>query len=125
MKLQKYKCGTCGFEWFERVETGSSDHNIDHGCPQGCDDARKVIRSVDVAERKKEWICWILRKEQIDSTAKEVGLSSKKIKKNNYEDIVREFIKELKKESRQWKRILEDAIETVVRCYKLFSPGMS
>ena len=116
MKLQRWTCGACGFEWFERVKTGRGDHTIEHGSPQGCgDDAGKVIRSVEIAEGKRQWICWILRKDQIDSAAKAVELSPKKITEDNYEDIAREFIKEFQRENRQWERILEDAIETVVR----------
>jgi len=64
---------------------------------------------------KKEWVCWKLRKDQIDSAAKAVGLNSKRLTEKNYEDIVREFIKEFKKENVRWRILLEDAIETVVR----------
>ena len=42
MKLEKWKCGTCNFEWFE-PEMNKIHENIDHGCPQGCDDAGNVV----------------------------------------------------------------------------------
>ena len=64
---------------------------------------------------KKEWVCWKLSKDQIDSSARVVGLDPKRLAEKNYGDIAKVFMKELQRENRQWKLILEDAIETVVR----------
>lgn len=50
MKLRKWRCGKCGFVWFEECNAVQICSNIEHGCPQGCDDAGKVIGSVEAAE---------------------------------------------------------------------------
>lgn len=115
MKLRKWRCGTCGFEWFEPIEAGRSAHNINHGCPQGCDDAGKPCDTLEASDTNKEWICWILSKKEIDSTANRVGLNPKKLKENDYKNIVKKFTEELKKANRQWELILDNAVETVVR----------
>jgi len=43
MKLQKWECGICGFEWFESLTASTKKRSIDHGCPQGCDDAGQIV----------------------------------------------------------------------------------
>ncbi len=43
MKPQKWKCGSCGFEWFEPLNASTESCNINHGCPQGCDDAGQIV----------------------------------------------------------------------------------
>ena len=50
MELIKWKCGICGFEWFESFQSSKISNNIDHGCPQGCDDAGKVIGMAKTTE---------------------------------------------------------------------------
>ena len=46
MKLMKWRCEACGFEWFEPPHTGEIECSIDHGCPQGCDDGGKIVDRV-------------------------------------------------------------------------------
>jgi len=46
MNLIKWECNTCGFEWFEPPHTGEVERSIDHGCPQGCDDAGRIVGRV-------------------------------------------------------------------------------
>jgi len=46
MKLIKWRCKTCGFEWFEPSHVGTHERGIDHGCPQGCDDAGGIVDRV-------------------------------------------------------------------------------
>jgi len=60
---------------------------------------------------QKEWVCWVLSRKDIDSVANSIGLNAKVLTKRNYEDIVRKFNNEFRKENRHWQLILEDAIE--------------
>lgn len=46
MNLMKWRCETCGFEWFEQLHAGEVERGIDHGCPQGCDDAGRIVDRV-------------------------------------------------------------------------------
>ena len=55
MNLEKWKCGTCDFEWFEPVKFYDCGKNINHGCPQGCDDAGTVVGIAEATERKDAW----------------------------------------------------------------------
>ena len=66
-------------------------------------------------KKQKEWICWKLRKDQVDKAAKTVGINPDQITGKNYEDVARKFIDTFKKVNRQWELILEDAIETKVK----------
>ena len=66
-------------------------------------------------KKQKEWLCWKLSRDQIDITAKTVGINPYRLTEKNYEDVARKFKKEFEKKNRQWKIILEDAIETMVR----------
>ena len=91
MKLQKWKCRSCGFEWFEPSEPDGSYRNINHGCPQGCDDAGRIVDTVEATDSKHEWICWILSKGDIDSVANRIGVSAKSLTEDNCEDIARNF----------------------------------
>jgi hypothetical protein len=115
MKLHKWRCGSCGFEWFEPADPGKSDHNIDHGCPQGCDDAGKVIDIVEATDNKGQWICWILNRDDIDIAANKAGVKSKALTEDNYKEIARTFTKGLEWANEEWTDILEDALKEVVR----------
>ena len=63
----------------------------------------------------KEWVCWTLRKDQIDIAVKAVGLDPKRLTRKDYRNVVRKFSEEFKKVNKQWTLILEDAIEREVR----------
>ena len=115
MKLQRWKCGSCNFEWFEPSEFNKSDRNVNHGCPQGCDDAGKVIDMVEATDKKKEWICWILSREDIDITAQKVGIDANKLSDDAYDDIARNFIKGFEWANEDWRMILEEAVEEVLK----------
>jgi hypothetical protein len=111
MKLHKWRCGTCGFEWFELAEPGKSEYNIDHGCPQGCDDAGKLLDTVEATGNRGQWICWVLSKRDIDLVALKAGVKVKKFTDDNYKEISRNFIKGFEWANEAWADILEDAIK--------------
>jgi rubredoxin len=54
MKLSRWKCSTCGFEWFEQLQTPETVSSIDHGCPQGCDDAGRIIGKIEATDNDDE-----------------------------------------------------------------------
>ena len=65
---------------------------------------------------REKWICWELSKENIDRTARGVGVNPGSLREEDYNNIARKFEEQLKKANKQqWELILEDAIETVVR----------
>ena len=115
MRLTKWRCGSCRSAWFEPVESGKSHHNIGHGCPQGCDDAGKVLDVVQATNNKRQWICWVLSKGDIDLVAHKAGVNTRKFTEDNYGEIARTFIKGLEWANEQWADILEDAIQEVMR----------
>ena len=115
MKLQKWQCGTCGFEWFESAEVNRRQSNINHGCPQECDDAGKIIDTVEATHNRDEWICWVLSKADIELIAKKVGVNSRSLTEDNCDDIARSFIKGFEWANENWALILEDAIEDTLR----------
>ena len=115
MKLQKWKYRTCDFEWFEPCEFSKSDHNINHGCPQGCDDSGKVIDIVEATDRKEKWICWILSKEDIDMAAERIKSVKGKLSKEKYDDIARNFKKGFELANEDWGMILDEAITEAVK----------
>jgi hypothetical protein len=64
---------------------------------------------------KGKWDCWELSRKEIESTARKVGVGPGKLTAKDYENIARNFEKELKKVNKQqWEIILEDVIERVV-----------
>jgi hypothetical protein len=113
MKLVKWKCGTCGFEWFEPIKFNDYSKNIDHGCPQGCDDAGKIVDFIEATERKNEWICWILSKEDIDMAYKNVSGSLPS--NETYENIVRHFKKGFIWANENWEMVLNQAISEATK----------
>ncbi len=115
MKLNKWKCGKCAFEWYEKVEEKECRQNPDHGCPRGCDDSGKVIESVESTSRRNEWICWILCKEDIDVVAGKIGVKNNKLIKNRYDTIARSFIDGFQWANEDWEEILKDAVEDVLK----------
>ena len=78
MKLNKWRCCTCSFEWFEATECNNSDRNKKHGCPQGCGDTGTVIGEIECAPNRDQWICWILCKDDIDNVAGKIGIKNNK-----------------------------------------------
>ena len=115
MKLHKWRYGTCGFLWFEQAESGNSDHSIDHGCPQGCDDADTLLDTVEATDNKGQWICWVLSKGDIDLVAHKASVNTRKFTEDNYGEIARTFIKGFEWANEQWADILEDAVKEVMR----------
>jgi hypothetical protein len=113
MKLRKWTCDACGFIWFEPLGTTKSDINLDHGCPQGCDNAGRVVDEIEATENSREWVCWILSKEDIDWVAKKNGIKEGS-SKDEYEAIARQFRKGLEWAMDDWEEILETAIEDVM-----------
>jgi hypothetical protein len=69
MKLSRWKCNTCGFQWFEQLQTSETVPLIDHGCPQGCDDAVRIIGEVVATAKDGEWIVPTMRNAQVDEAA--------------------------------------------------------
>ena len=63
----------------------------------------------------EKWICWELSEEDIDRTARRIGVDPRKLTTQDYENIAKKFRHEFKKVNRQWLLILEDAIETMAR----------
>jgi len=115
LKLNKWKCANCGFEWFEPTEFNNSDHNVDHGCPQGCDDAGKIIDMVEATDKKGKWISWILSKEDIDVVAGRIGIKKKDLSEERYDDIASKFINGFERANEDWAQTLEYAIDEVVK----------
>jgi len=65
---------------------------------------------------REKWVCWELSREEIESTAKRVGVNPEKLTAQDYENIARKFKEQLKKVNKQqWEIILEDAVERIVR----------
>jgi len=65
---------------------------------------------------REKWVCWELSREEIESTAKRVGVNPEKLTAQGYENIARKFKEQLKKVNKQqWEIILEDAVERIVR----------
>jgi len=62
MRLSRWQCGTCRFQWFEQLQTSETVPSIDQGCPQGCDDAGRIIGEVEATDNDDEWIVWTLSK---------------------------------------------------------------
>jgi len=91
MRLARWKCGKCGFEWFEPNQATEKGQSIDHGCPQGCDDAGRVIGKVEAAVDTEKWICWTLSKEDMDKAAERLGKNQEKLTEMDYEEIIRHF----------------------------------
>jgi len=115
MKIQRWACGTCGFEWFEpMVWEKSNDHSIDHGCPQGCDDAGKVTATVEATNKGNTWICWMLSKENIDTIVLRSGLDKNGFTEEDYENIARVFIRGFEWANEDWADLPEDAIKYVM-----------
>ena len=100
--------------WFEPAVPGNSHHSIDHGCPQGCNDAGKVIDIVEATETKGQWICWVVSKDDIDLVDHKAGVNTRKFTEDNYGEIARTFIKGFEWANEQWADILEDAIQEVM-----------
>ena len=64
---------------------------------------------------REKWVCWKLSREEIESTARRVGVDPGKLTAQDYENIARKFEEQLKKVNKQqWEIILEDAIERKV-----------
>jgi len=97
------------------LEFCKSDHNIDHGCPQGCDNAGRIIDKVEASDKRYEWICWILSKEDIDMTVRKMGNSGKEISEEKCQEIAKMFIKGFEWANEDWGMILEEAIEEVLK----------
>jgi len=114
MNLKKWRCGTCGFEWFEPIQFRRADRNLEHGCPQGCDDAGKALDTVEAINGKGEWISWVLNKEKINSVAKTVGLKTGNLAESDYEYVVKNSTKALLSTKEEWNWILKEAVEKVV-----------
>ncbi len=114
MKLNKWQCGRCGFEWFEAAKINRGNQNNRNSCPRGCDDPGRVIDSVESTSRRNEWICWILCKEDIDMVAGKIGVKNNELIKDKYETIARSFIDGLQWANEDWEEILEDAVEDAV-----------
>jgi len=112
MKLHQWRCKRCGFVWCEPVDSRKS---MDHGCPQGCDDAGKVIDTVEATDTNGQWICWILSTGDIDSAAKKLGLMPRNLTPDDYDAIAKTFINGLEWANETWADILEDAVKEVVR----------
>ncbi len=115
MKLNKWQCGTCGFEWFEAAENGCGKQNNRHCCPQGCNDSGKIIDSVESTDRRNEWICWILCKEDIDIVAGKIGVKNNELIKDKYDTIARSFIGGLQWANEGWEEILKDVVEDAIK----------
>jgi len=115
MELLRWRCETCGFHWFEECQVTKNCSNINHGCPQGCDDAGKVIGSVEATDHKGEWICWILSKEEIDDAAKRLNKNVKSLTDINYQEMAGQFKKGLMWSVQDWDLILETAVEKILR----------
>ena len=58
---------------------------------------------------------WTLEKEHIDKAAKAVGINPKRITEEDYEDIFKNFIRELRRERGRWRTLLEDVIQIIMR----------
>ena len=115
MKLDKWKCERCGIEWFEPMELSKNDWSIDHGCPQGCDGAGKIVDRVEATDKKGKWISWILSKEDIDIVAGRIGIKENRLSENNYDDIAGKFIKDFERVNEDWAQTLEYAIDEVMK----------
>ena len=64
---------------------------------------------------REKWVCWDLSREEIESTARRVGVNPGSLREKDYNNIARKFKEQLKKvNSYQWQVILEDAIEREV-----------
>jgi hypothetical protein len=114
MRLQRWRCGACCFEWFEPLEFNLGGTNINHGCSQGCDDAGKSSATAEAADNKTKWICWILSKEDIYMVAEKAKIKPKNFTEDDYRSIAKSFIKGLEWVNEDWAEILEDAIKDVV-----------
>jgi hypothetical protein len=112
MKLHTWRCKRCGFVWCEPVDSRKC---MDHGCPRGCDDAGKVIDTVEATDTNGQWICWVLSKGDIDSAVKKLRLMPSKLTQNNYEAITKTFIKGFEWAKEEWSGILEDAVKEIMR----------
>jgi hypothetical protein len=58
MKLEKWRCSICGFEWFEPLSPSTKKSSIEHGCPQGCDDAGLIVEQIKAGDwflKKPDW----------------------------------------------------------------------
>ena len=65
---------------------------------------------------REKWVCWELRREEIESTARRVGVNPGSLREEDYNIIARKFKKQLKKVNKQqWEIILEDEIERIAR----------
>ena len=64
---------------------------------------------------KSMLVCWGLKKEHIDTAARDIGLDPNRLTEKHYNDIVNNFIRKLDREKMRWKIIMEDAIESAVR----------
>jgi len=111
MKLSRWKCGICGFEWFEANSGQGNSQSIDHGCPQGCDDAGSIVAKVEATENDGEWIFWTMSNAQVDEAAKCVGVNPANLTEEDYRVILRDFENGILWAVDGWQLVLQGAIQ--------------
>jgi len=111
MKLSRWKCETCGFEWFEPSPGQGNSQSIDHGCPQACDDAGRIVGKVEATENDNEWIFWTMSKAQVDTAAKCVGVNPANLTERDYRAILRDFENGILWAADGWQLVLQCSVQ--------------
>jgi hypothetical protein len=88
-----------------------NSQSIDHGCPQGCDDAGRIIGKVEATENGNEWLFWIMTKAQVDEAANCVGVNPANLTEDDYRVIMRDFENGILWAVDGWQLVLQCSIQ--------------